>query len=175
MYFRPNLNKGERLSCARTRVFEPNHCISVNGQKIKLVDNVKFLGVIMDDKLNWDHQIKHLEDKMLSNIVLIKRVRKFLPEKHLKTIYHSLFLSHLTYGISCWGGAYPSKFQKLFNIQKRCIRILFGEIPSFDHAEFYQTCARVRTYLSHMAPSSITIRRALHWSQLCADSLIAGR
>ena len=157
MYFRPNLNKDERLTCARTRLSESNHRLSVDGQKIKLVDNVKFLGVIMDDKLNWDYQIKHLEDKMLSNIVLIKRVRKFLPEKHLKTIYHSLFLSHLTYGITCWGGAYSSKFQKLFNIQKRCLRILFGEIPSFDHEEYYQTCARARTYQSHMTPRDFSL------------------
>ena len=91
----------------------------------------------MDNKLNWDHHIKHLEDKMLSNIVLIKRIRKFIPHQHYKTIYHSLFLSHLTYGISCWGGAYSSKLLKLFNIQKRCMRILFGTQPSFDHAEFY--------------------------------------
>ena len=158
MYFRPNLNKDERHTCARTRGFqEENNCLSVNGQKIKLVDKVKFLGVIMDDKLNWDHQIKHLEDKMLSNIVLIKRVRKFLPDKHLSTIYHSLFLSHLTYGISCWGGAYPSKFQKLFNIQKRCLRILFGKIVSFDHEEYYQTCARVRTYQSHIATKDFSL------------------
>ena len=28
--------------------------------------------------------------------------------------------------------------------QKRCIRILFGNKFSFDHVEFYETCARAR-------------------------------
>ena len=125
--------------------------LSVNGQKIKKVDKIRFLGVVIDDRLSWDPHIEHLENKMLSTIVQIKRIRKVIPASHYKTIYHSLFLSHLTFGISCWGAAYPSKLQKLFNIQKRCIRILFGEIPSFDHAEFYETCARVRTYKEHMA------------------------
>ena len=156
MYFRPNMNKAERLTCARARPIQDDHHLSVNGQKVKLVDKVKFLGVIMDDKLKWDHHIKHLEDKMLCNIVLIKRVRKFIPEQHFKTIYHSLFLSHLTYGITCWGSAYSSKLVKLFNMQKRCLRILFGTIASFDHAEFYETCARARTYESHMAPKDFS-------------------
>ena len=157
MYFRPNFNNNERLSCARARSYDSEFSLSVNGQKLKKVDKIRFLGVIIDDKLSWDHHIEHLENKMLSVIVQIKRIRKVIPESHYKTIYHSLFLSHLTYGISCWGGAYPSKLQKLFAIQKRCIRILFGEIPSFDHVEFYETCARVRTYEDHMAAKNFVL------------------
>ena len=157
MYFRPNFNKEERLSCARARPIDSLFYLSVNGQKIKHVDKIRFLGVIIDDKLSWEPHIEHLENKMLSTIVQIKRIRKIIPTSHYKTIYHSLFLSHITYGISCWGGAYPSKLQKLFNIQKRCIRILFGEIPSFDHEEFYLTCARVRTYQEHRAEKNFTL------------------
>ena len=66
-------------------------------------------------------------------------------------IYHSLFLSHLTYGITCWGGTFKSKLQRIFNLQKRCVRILFGEIYSFDHPEYYSTCARAKTFTEHMA------------------------
>ena len=36
-------------------------------------------------------------------------------------------------------------------IQKRCIRLLFGKILNFDHSEFYETCARVRTCQQHVA------------------------
>ena len=61
-------------------------------------------------------------------------------------------MSHyLTYGISCWGGVYDSKLQKLFKIQKRCIRILFGESYSFDHPEYYAACCRTKTYQEHVA------------------------
>ena len=72
-------------------------------------------------------------------------------------IYHSLFESHLTYGISCWGGCYKSKLHKIFGIQKRCIRILFGESYSFDHPEYYYSCARTKTYAEHMAPNDFTL------------------
>ena len=157
MHFRPNLNHNERLSCARTSGYDHELTLSLNGHKVKKVDKIKFLGVIIDDKLNWDNQIEHLENKLLSTIVLIKRVKKFIPSSHYPKIYQSLFVSHLTYGISCWGGVYPSKLQKLFNLQKRCIRILFGESYSFDHPEYYTSCARARTYLDHISLKDYTL------------------
>ena len=71
MYFRPNLHYKERLSCARTTGYDQGLMLSVNGQKVKKADKVKFLGVIIDENLTWDDQIKHLENKLLATIVLI--------------------------------------------------------------------------------------------------------
>jgi hypothetical protein len=161
MYFRPNLNNQERLTCARSKPYNSIFNLYVNGKKLKIVDKTRFLGVIIDDKLNWDHHIEYLEKKMLSTIVLVKRIRKIVPESHYKSIYHSLFESHLSYGISCWGGAYSSKLDTLFRIQKRCIRILFGEIPSFDHPEYYQTCARTRMWIQPSLANAHARKNAL--------------
>ena len=36
----------------------------------------------------------------------------------------------------------------MFSLQKRCIRIIFGNKVSFDHVEFYETCARARPLTS---------------------------
>ena len=47
-----------------------------------------------------------------------------------------------------WGGACSSKLVKVFALQKRCIRLLFGINFTFDHSEFYKTCARVRPFQS---------------------------
>ena len=67
-------------------------------------------------------------------------------------IYNALFLSHLTYGISCWGGVPNYKLNKVFAIQKRCIRLLFGKQFTFYHHEFYLTCARTRSFDEQMEP-----------------------
>ena len=107
------------MICARSQVYNKAYTLSVNGQKIRKVDKVKFLGVFIDDQLSWNYQIEHIENKLLSTILLIKRIKKFIPRPHYMKIYHSLFLSHLTYGITCWGGTYKSKLQRIFNLQKR--------------------------------------------------------
>ena len=74
-----------------------------------------------------------------------KRIKQFIPKNEYLKIYNSLFKSH----ISCWSGISQNRFKSLFSIQKRCVRLLFGKELSFDHAEYYQTCARTRTYTQH--------------------------
>ena len=157
MYFRPNLNNNERNACARSNVYNASCILSLNGKKVKKVDKIKFLGVIIDDQLSWNDQIEHVENKLLSTIALIKRIKKIIPPSQYMKIYHSLFESHLTYGISCWGGCYKNKLQKIFCLQKRCIRILFGRTYSFDHHEFYYSCARTKTYTEHMAKKDFNL------------------
>ena len=88
---------------------------------------------------------------------MIKRIKKCIPYSLHKTLYHSLFASHLTYCISAWGGVGPNKLEKIFAIQKRCVRLLFGDQLTYDHHEFYETCARVRTYNEHIAPKNFVL------------------
>ena len=75
---------------------------------------------------------------------------KFIPKSEYHKLYDALFKSHLSYCISTWGGVSCNKLSTLFSIQKRCIRLLFGKIPTYDHASYYETCARTRTYAEHM-------------------------
>ena len=85
MHFRPNLNNQERLTCARTREFGSENCITIAGLKIKKVDKVKFLGIIIDDNLNWEPHIQHLSEKLNAAIIMIKRIIKFIPKSEYFT------------------------------------------------------------------------------------------
>ena len=148
MYFRPRLNNNERKTCARIRVVGSDHLLLLNGQKIKKTDKARFLGIVIDENLNWDMHLEHIEQKLNSCIITIKRIKKFIPKDHYKKLYHTLFESHLTYGITAWGSCSPYKLNKIFSIQKRCLRLLFGKQLNYDHAEYYKTCARARPYNS---------------------------
>ena len=149
MHFRPSFNAQERLSCARVREYGSESVLKLGNEKLKKVDKVKFLGVIIDDQLNWEEHVEHLIKKLNSSIVMIKRIIKFIPKSEYMKIHDALFKSHLSYCISCWGSIPKSKLESIFLIQKRCVRLLFGCEYSFDHAGYYETCARVRTYEDH--------------------------
>ena len=146
MHFRP----GKYSSCARARAFGTEKNLSLNGVTLTRVDKVKFLGVIIDNELTWEHQITHLKDKLNASIAIIKRIMKFIPKEEYCKLYDSLFKSHLSYCISCWGGVPHHRLSTIFSIQKRCVRLLFGKKPTFDHSSFYESCARTRTYDDHM-------------------------
>ena len=126
MHFRPRYSNEERKTCTRSRVFNNEPNLKLFGKKLKKVDMVKFFGVIIDEKLNWESHIEYLKTKLKSSIIMIKRIKKFIPKSEYIKIYNALFLSHITYCITCWGGVSNYKLQKLFSLQKRCIRILFG-------------------------------------------------
>ena len=97
MHFRLHLNQSERQSCARTRIDES---FKLANYKLKGVTEVKFLGIVIDDRLSWEPQIKQLKGKLLSSIVAIKRIRKFIPKDEYLKIYNALFKSHISYCIS---------------------------------------------------------------------------
>ena len=96
--------------------------------------------------MKWEDHIDHLKQKLKLSIVMIKRIKKFIPKNEYLKLYNALFIPHLTYCISVWGGVSYYKLAKLFSIQKRCVRLQFGTELTFDHPEYYLTCARGRTY-----------------------------
>ena len=147
MHFRP----GRYSSCARVREFGSEKSIELAGHTLLKVNKVKFLGVIIDDELTWEYRIDHLKEKLNSSLNIIKRIMKFIPKSQYPKLYDALFKSHISYCISSWGGISCNKLSFLFSIQKRCIRLLLGEISTYDHATYYETCARARSFAEHMA------------------------
>ena len=103
---------------------------------------------------SWEPHIEKLQAKLASSIAVIKRIMKFIPKTEYKKLCDSLFKSHLSYCISCWGGITPYRLSKLFSLQKRCVRLLFGTKPTFDNNGYYETCARARTFSEHIAKKS---------------------
>ena len=154
MHFRPSYNINERLTRARSRQYGHDGVVRIARHKLKKVDRVKFLGIIIDEKLNWEPHIEHLVDKLNMTIVMLKRIAKFIPKSEYRKLYDSLFKLHMNYCISSWGGVSESRLQNIFAVQKRCIRLLFGKKLSFDHAGYYETCARVRSYKEQMTPKN---------------------
>ena len=172
MHLRPYLNQNDRQTCARCRI-EKN--LKLGNFTMKKVKEVKFLGVIIDDELSWGPQINYLREKLISSIVIIKRIKKFIPVTEYLKLYNALFKSHISYCISSWGGIPKYKLNGLFSIQKRCIRLLFGAELTFDHAEYYETCARTRTYQQHKAIKNFTLEHTrplfIKYNLLCLHHL----
>ena len=146
MHFEPNTSLDD--NCSRSLPFVSNSdirtAIFINGQPIKKVSEIKFLGVIIDEKLNWSAHIQYLIKKLRSATAMLSRIRHWVPVEHYIKLYHALFVSHLTYGISVWGGVPKSQMDEIFTIQKHCIRILFGDYQAY--IDKFSTCARVRPY-----------------------------
>ena len=124
MYFKPNIHS--RNVCARTDGYDVSCKLYLNAKEIKKVPTVKFLGVTMDENLTWKPHLQELKKKLASAQGILHRIKDYVPGSALKTLYHSLFESQLTYGITVWGAQPYSTLYELFTLQKNCLRLLFG-------------------------------------------------
>ena len=136
-------------TCARTRpfadIYDKSRAIFINGQKITKVKSTKFLGIFIDEKLNWSAHLDYLEKKLRSVSGALCRIRRSIPVEYYKTIYAALFESHLSFGISVWGVALKQNdSDKVFITQKHSIRVLFGDLDAY--LDKLATCARVREF-----------------------------
>lgn len=116
--------------------------IKIGETELDEVTETKFLGVIIDNKLSWDSHISALAKKLRCCIGQLNRIRSFVTPDLYKSLYHTLFESYLSYGITVWGCASATKIQQLFIVQKHCIRVIFGDRVAFN--EKLMTSARCR-------------------------------
>ena len=99
MHFRCEYSNKERLVCARTdRTYDNLLSLKLCNKKLKKVSKVKFLGVIIDEKLKWEDHIDHLQQKLKLSIVMIKRIKKFIPKNEYLKQYNALFILHFSMG-----------------------------------------------------------------------------
>src|SRR5579872_5367806 len=96
--------------------------ITIENENIARVDSTKFLGIIVDQKLNWQQHIAYISLKISKSLNIINRLKYKLPRKCLISLYYSLVYPHLNYCIIVWGSAYNTALHRLIVPQKRAIR-----------------------------------------------------
>ena len=100
--------------------------ITIGNTEIKRVSEIQFLGVTIDDKLSWDAHVKLLSKKLASCIGSINQIATYIPENLYINLYHTLFKSYFTYGITVWGSMSDTKLRKLFLAQKKLLEFCLG-------------------------------------------------
>lgn len=95
-----------------------------NCQKIEKVNNFKYLGIYLDDKLSCEKHITNLNVNLRRNIRTFYYLRNLCDTDLLRSLYHALIHSRIQYGIHCWGGAFKNLIDKLAKTQKQYVRVI---------------------------------------------------
>lgn len=85
-------------------------------------NNVKLLGIVLDDNLNWSGHVECLSKSLPSTIFLIRQLNSVVDRDTLITTYFALFHSRITYAVYLWGNSVQAF--KVFRLQKRAIRAI---------------------------------------------------
>ena len=98
--------------------------IYINGIGIECVQKTKFIGVVLDSNLRWDHHINFTKSKVAKGIGIICKARKLLELDSLVTLYYSMIYPYLTYCIEVWGNSGQIHLDSLFKLQKKILRLV---------------------------------------------------
>jgi len=100
------------------RVTYPN--IFIDSTKVDYVNEFNFLGLVLDQHLNWKPHINMVSKKISKTIGIMNKLKNVFPKQAMYNIYNALVLSYLNYGLIVWG----KNSEKIFKLQKKAIRII---------------------------------------------------
>ena len=78
----------------RARIKGNNSVVKINDSVLNRVNNMKYLGVIIDHKLKW---CEHVKNKVSKGLGIIFRARAVLDQQCLLTLYNSFVYPYLIY------------------------------------------------------------------------------
>ena len=127
-YLHINVSKSKYLHFKppRKKTQPPETKILFNGRPLESVEDIKFLGVIIDHRLSWKKHIQTVTNKVRCSIGQLYNMSRVIPRKLRTTVYNAIVNSQLSYAIPVWGGfdSHDSLHQ-IFILQKRALRNLF--------------------------------------------------
>ena len=101
---------------------EENINIILDDTNLQRVQHTKFLGVLIDECLSWKNHIDCVSKTISRNIGIMNKLKHFIPDCILYTLYCTLVLPYLNYGIVIWGKNCKTYLEKLLKLQKWAIR-----------------------------------------------------
>lgn len=113
--------------------------LTYNGTEIKRVEVMKYLGLYIDNKLSFSYHVDQLARQLASIVGVMYRVRSFLPNSALMTVYNGIVHSKLTYLISSYGSANKGTMDRIFTLQKRALKIALNLPLRFGTEDLFTT------------------------------------
>ena len=78
--------------------------IQMKGADIEIVDSYKYLGVVIDSKLNWSLHIDKVYKKTQSRLFFLRKLKSFhVCNRMMKMFYDTVICSLLSFALVCWG------------------------------------------------------------------------
>ena len=94
--------------------------ISIDNVQIERVNTFNFLGIMLDESLTWIDHTNMVANKISRVTGVLHRLKNIFPKEILLTLYNTLILSYINYGLLVWG----VKSSRIDVPQKKAIRLV---------------------------------------------------
>lgn len=119
-----NVDKTSAVKFSTHNSAQVSYSIRLNGTHLKESISTKFLGLELDNHLNWKTHIECITRKLSSACYALRSLSTIGDINLLKMSYFAYFHSVMKYGLIFWGNS--SEAKHVFVLQKKAIRIMAG-------------------------------------------------
>ena len=109
----------------------------INRNRMSEMNETKFLGVIIDNKLNWSPHIMHICKKIAKGIGIILKARKVFDNETHFSLDYTFIYPCLNYCSHVWGKAYDTHLHHSIVLQSKAFRIINGIPPRTNVDNLY--------------------------------------
>ena len=114
--------KSKRL----TNINLPNS-ICFENIEIHRETQVKYLGLILDEHMDWNSQTKEICNKLKCFFPLFYNIRQYLDLDHIRTIFYTMIYSRLKYGSIITGQTSKENLDNIQILQNKLLKVLAGK------------------------------------------------
>ena len=110
-----NTNKSKYMVFAKPNRNIPIIELHIDTANINKVQNFNFLGLHVSSDITWNLHMDEVSKKISRITGILKKLQLIVPKNILLTIYNTLILPHINYGLLVWG----NQSGKILQLQKK--------------------------------------------------------
>ena len=117
-----------------------NYNIQIGNLTLAEKNSVKYLGLVIDNKLRWNAHISFVLGKISRYVGIFNKLKQYVPTQTLLLLYNSLIYPHLIYAVEIWGNASKTSLNPILLLQKKLVRIICGSDYLAHSAPLFNVC-----------------------------------
>ena len=98
-----------------------NVMVKLNGVRLQKVPTYKYLGMILDPTLNYNHHISYVIRTVLYKLTLLGKLKRYMNDDVALQIYKSMILPYLDYADVIFHNSNSGDLAKLQRLQNKCL------------------------------------------------------
>ena len=114
--------------------------ISIDGEHLKAVPSYRYLGVNLDQTLNFKYHLGLIVNAISFKLYLFNKIRRFINEKSAVIVYKSMILPYFDYCDVIYMFSKACELKKLDRLHMRGMILSLSNGNNSNENELYHTC-----------------------------------
>ena len=103
---------------------ENRNVLKINDIIIERVKSIKFLGLIINENLNWNEHKLYIQKKIQRSLGILYKCRQVMNIKECINMYKSFIVPYLLYCLPVWGSTINTESDPIIKTQNKVLRVL---------------------------------------------------